>query len=88
MIGPILELSGVKMHISKGYKTTTEFSAKLARAAGVQDGHSVLDVFFGQGKFLVSAILRLCFVCVCLLCVQARSAHCVFVRICMRVRVC
>ncbi len=37
------------MHISKGYKSTTEFSARLARAAGVQNGYSVLDVFFGQG---------------------------------------
>lgn len=37
------------MHISKDYKTTLEFSKKLARATRVKKGWRVLDMFLGLG---------------------------------------
>lgn len=37
------------MHISKDYKTTLEFSKKLARATRVKKGWRVLDLFLGLG---------------------------------------
>ena len=37
------------MHISKDYKSTLEFSKKLARATGVKKGWRVLDLFLGLG---------------------------------------
>ncbi len=37
------------MHRSHGFKTTTDFSKELARAAEVREGHITLDLFLGLG---------------------------------------
>ena len=37
------------MHLSKDYKTTLEFSKKLARATDLKKGWRALDLFLGLG---------------------------------------
>lgn len=49
IVGPILEIGGTKMHVSKGYKTCFDFSKKLANAAVIKPKGNVLDLFFGLG---------------------------------------
>src|SRR5690606_31619122 len=49
IVGPILEIQGMKMHISKNYRTSFEFSKKLAECAQVSTNHITLDLFLGLG---------------------------------------
>jgi predicted methyltransferase len=49
IIGPILEINGMKMHVTKGYKTTYDFSKKLANSSLIKKGGNTLDLFFGLG---------------------------------------
>lgn len=48
-IGSLLYMSNLKMHRTRGYATTTDFSKEFARAAGVKEGHVTLDLFLGLG---------------------------------------
>jgi len=58
VLGSMLYLSDLKMHRSKGFNNTLEFSQRLARAAGVRSGHTTLDLFLGLGYSAKEAILR------------------------------
>ena len=58
VVGPVLEIDGMKMHISSRFASTTDFSSLLAQAASastiaskaIRDGsYRCLDFFFGQG---------------------------------------
>jgi len=57
VLGSMLYLSDLKMHRSKGFNNTLEFSQMLARAAGVRPGHATLDLFLGLGYSAKEAIL-------------------------------
>ncbi|MBI4584432.1 MAG: RsmD family RNA methyltransferase [Planctomycetes bacterium] len=56
MLGPILEMEGMKMHLTQGFSSAFEFSGLLASSAGVKPAHDVLDLFFGMGYSAKEAI--------------------------------
>lgn len=55
-VGPILVISGMKMHVTSNYKTSLEFSKQLVFHAKVKPGHITLDLFFGLGYCSKEAI--------------------------------
>ncbi len=56
LLGPILEMEGMKMHRTQGFPSSFDFSRLLASSAGVKPGHDVLDLFLGMGYSAMEAI--------------------------------